>query len=1007
MKTTIALAFFVTAAQTIAAPIKLVILSGANVHDWKATTPFLQKMYADSGRFEVVRTVDDVSKVTDATFADVDVIVSNWTCHPIMTGGPWTEEGKNAFSKAIRGGKGMVSFHAASAACNDWADFQEISGLTWKLDFTSHTSYHTFKVVISDNKHAITRGMTDFWITDELYQRMVKMSESEFQTQAQAFANRDVHGTGAWEPMLITTRLGKGRGVNLLLGHDVHALQNIAWQTLMLRATEWAAGEKVTIPIPENWPTTPAAAALVGLDLDAVIQAATQYTHGQAREPLFGVEQFVNDATSRTAKDADARRAELAGRLGAAIAVCKTPEAKSFFCKQLGMIGTAEQVPAIAPLIRDEHTAMMARFALERIPGPVAGAALRDALPDLKDALLIGALDSIGQRADADSTLAVATFLRDADTKVAVAAAPALGRIGRAEAAASLRQARADAAEPVRDAITDACLTCAERLLAGGDKENSAGIYKLLYAPAEPPVVRAAALRGLVRSQPSQANLLYREAFQAGVPEVIAAVIDLTRELPKVGDTKLIAAAAMRLPADAQARMIAALADRGDKGAAASIRRGMDSDSEPVRLAIIAALAGLGDDTDVVWLADRAANGSDAERVAALESLRLMPVRSAEEAITGLLISGDAAMQSRAATALVNRPAKDKVFELLESVKDESVQVALLRVLDQIGDEKALAVLQRVAGSDQDAERKAALEALTRWSDSAASPVLLEAMRDARNKDLRPAMIAAIIRMTPQANEASEKETIGLVGQLLAVTERTADKELLLNMLSKHVAPEAMAAALPLVKQPDAAAAATAVVLKIAARLADTHQEQVALAMREILVVSQTPEVTQQVNLILRKTKRPLNLARQGVADSPDGLEADGQASGDQAAIDGDPATYWDETDGQKLYRYRVTFKEPAKVSAILIEGYAFESFVPRDFEVLCDDKVVQTVRGAVYSREAVEAFCRFEPVTCKSVELRITGCYGGSPAIRELGIYDWPADASSGTQPASSQTGS
>ena len=81
---------------------------------------------------EVVKTVNDVTKVTAETFAKCDVIVSNWTCHPVMTGGPWTPEGKKALVDAISRGEGMVQFHAASAACNDWAEFQQIAGLSWK-----------------------------------------------------------------------------------------------------------------------------------------------------------------------------------------------------------------------------------------------------------------------------------------------------------------------------------------------------------------------------------------------------------------------------------------------------------------------------------------------------------------------------------------------------------------------------------------------------------------------------------------------------------------------------------------------------------------------------------------------------------------------------------------------------------------------------------------------------------------------------------------------------------
>ena len=55
-----------------------------------------------------------MTKVTAATFDKCDVIVSNWTCHPVMTGGPWTPEGRSAFEKAIRGGVGMDNVDKAA-----------------------------------------------------------------------------------------------------------------------------------------------------------------------------------------------------------------------------------------------------------------------------------------------------------------------------------------------------------------------------------------------------------------------------------------------------------------------------------------------------------------------------------------------------------------------------------------------------------------------------------------------------------------------------------------------------------------------------------------------------------------------------------------------------------------------------------------------------------------------------------------------------------------------------
>lgn len=652
-----------------AAPVRILILTGQTVHDTATTTPFLESMYAaDAARFKVVGVIDDVSTITSETFAGCDVIVSNWTCHPIMTGGPWTSEGKQAFGDAIRKGKGMVSFHAASAACNDWGDFQEISGLSWKLDHTGHTAYHTFKVVINDNQHPITRGMTDFWTTDELYQRMVKLGESPFRTLAGAFADTMVAGSGAWEPMLIIAQLGKGRGVNFLLGHDVHAMRNVAWQTIMLRSTEWAGTGKVTVPIPARWPSTPAAAAIVGVDLDATLRTAAQYAHGGSREALLAIQRYVEVAISRSDKSAADDRSALAGKLGEAVSACTTAEAGAFFCSQLAIVGTPREVEAIVPLLSDRQSAPAAREALERIAGAEAARALREAAGTLQGELRIGVIQSMGNRGDAEAVPTLAGLLNDTDAATVQAAASALARIATPAAADALRTARLKAPQALRAALADAHLACAERMLARGDKASAASIYKLFYAPGEPPAIRAAALRGQIAAQPTLANALIKEAIDAGVPELGLAVASVVREFPKVGDTRVIAGAALRLPPDIQAVVIRALADRGDKGALDTARRGLGHENAAMRMASIAALGRLGEDLDAAMLAELVLNTEHAdERAAALDALCHLPGLGAEEALVGMLASEDASIRAGAAQALVNRPADEKVLELLQA----------------------------------------------------------------------------------------------------------------------------------------------------------------------------------------------------------------------------------------------------------------------------------------------------------------------------------------------------
>ena len=106
------------------------------------------------------------------------------------------------------------------------------------------------------------------------------------------------------------------------------------------------------------------------------------------------------------------------------------PQDKAIPCKQLAVCGTKNAVPALAVLLTDKDLASWARIALEAIPDPAAGEALRGAMDKVQGRLLVGVINSIGVRRDANSAKALAKRLNDADVEVASAAAVALGRIG-------------------------------------------------------------------------------------------------------------------------------------------------------------------------------------------------------------------------------------------------------------------------------------------------------------------------------------------------------------------------------------------------------------------------------------------------------------------------------------------------------------------------------------------------------------------------------------------------
>jgi type 1 glutamine amidotransferase len=234
-------------ALTAPPPLKVLLLSGDNNHDWQKTTPALVKIYQESQAFDV-NVTEDPSRFTAQSLAPYDVIVSNWTNWP-QKDRIWGTEAETAFLDFVRQGKGVVIVHAASACFYTWPEYHQLVGATWGPD-TGHGPVHRFDVHAMDQEHPITQGLRGFSIKDELWHRMARQPSAR--VICKAFSAKDKGGTGNWEPAALVSDFGQGRSFYLILGHDVPAMQTPGWATLLLRGTEWAATAQASLPIPPD-----------------------------------------------------------------------------------------------------------------------------------------------------------------------------------------------------------------------------------------------------------------------------------------------------------------------------------------------------------------------------------------------------------------------------------------------------------------------------------------------------------------------------------------------------------------------------------------------------------------------------------------------------------------------------------------------------------------------------------------------------------------------------------
>src|ERR1051326_8276293 len=252
--------------------------------------------------------------------------------------------------------------------------------------------------------------------------------------------------------------------------------------------------------------------------VDELLAQVAKWQSDTSRQPLLELSQVVLKAEA-----SPPRKRELEQRFIALLQSDATLAGKDFVCKQLSIMGSEASVPVLSGMLGDPKTAELARYALERIPGPAVDRALREALGKTAGRTRVGVIDSLGVRRDADSVSALRPLALGSEAHEAAAALFALAKIGTPAAlgvlsdAQSRSSARADAAE--------AWLQAANRMAAGGNKAGAAPIYRTLYGSNAPGTVRAAALHGLGLAGGSQAVPVLMQALHGSDPRLQAIAV--------------------------------------------------------------------------------------------------------------------------------------------------------------------------------------------------------------------------------------------------------------------------------------------------------------------------------------------------------------------------------------------------------------------------------------------------------------------------------------------------
>ncbi len=285
--------------------IKVLIVDGQNNHEvWPKSTIMMKQYLEETGLFvvDINRTVftwkaerekaflplagvgetQDLKKPKhdpdfSPKFKKYDVVISNFG----WRAADWPLKTQKALENYMKAGGGFVSVHAADNSFPDWLEYNKMIGLGGWGDrnekngpyvyYTnegelvrdnspgnagSHGPQHHIPITIRVEDHPITKGMPRVWMTakDECYAKLRGPGENMIILAT----GKDMSGkapTDRHEPILMVLTYGKGRIFHTTLGHDDYSCESVGFIVSFIRGVEWAATGKVSLPVPDDFPT--------------------------------------------------------------------------------------------------------------------------------------------------------------------------------------------------------------------------------------------------------------------------------------------------------------------------------------------------------------------------------------------------------------------------------------------------------------------------------------------------------------------------------------------------------------------------------------------------------------------------------------------------------------------------------------------------------------------------------------------------------------------------------
>lgn len=373
--------------------------------------------------------------------------------------------------------------------------------------------------------------------------------------------------------------------------------------------------------------------AEIQTDMEKILNALSRYDFDKSRTWMPDLQSLMKNVYNRPEAIAGVE-----SQMTAFLRSAATVAGKQMVCRELAAIGTARSVPVLSELLLIPGMEGTALLALEKIPGKDANQALLQSLEDGDERLQLALINSLAARQVADAIVPLAKLMYSNNEKLSRSAISALGTIGGDKAAQNLNDYSQNAPASFMPAIMDARLKCADKMVEEGDTTNASIIYEQVYMADPPFTLKYNALAGKFRTSsedPYQFILYHLQQEDAEFhPYIVQLVyqLDDSHSLGRIFDDL---DGTQKIPAT---HLFAALPSIGDHSVYPHVRASLVQGEEPteMRMAAIRALSSIGMPSDVILLAELAAESRGPEKELARQSLYMLPGLETDD----IIISG-------------------------------------------------------------------------------------------------------------------------------------------------------------------------------------------------------------------------------------------------------------------------------------------------------------------------------------------------------------------------------